>query len=86
MPDYKQMYLTLLDATEKSINQLISAQRSCEELYIFSTKGRRKCKKAESIKIKENKPLSVAYFLIIYQAWLCGRSGRYTVELFPHSL
>jgi hypothetical protein len=31
---YKQMYLTLLDATEKAINQLVSAQRACEELYI----------------------------------------------------
>lgn len=36
MEDYKQMYLTLLDATEKAINQLISAQRACEEIYIFS--------------------------------------------------
>ncbi len=32
--DYKQMYFTLLDATEKTINQLIAAQRACEELYI----------------------------------------------------
>lgn len=31
MADYKQMYLTLLDATEKAINELISAQRACEE-------------------------------------------------------
>ena len=36
MADYKQMYLTLLDATEKAINELISAQRACEELYVFS--------------------------------------------------
>ena len=36
MADYKQMYLTLLDATEKAINELISAQRACEELYILS--------------------------------------------------
>ena len=36
MADYKTMYLTLLDATEKAINELISAQRACEELYIFS--------------------------------------------------
>ena len=33
--DYKQMYLTLLDATEKAINELISAQRACEELYVM---------------------------------------------------
>ena len=37
MADYKQMYLTLLDATEKAINELISAQRACEELYILSS-------------------------------------------------
>ena len=36
MADYRQMYLTLLEATEKAINELISAQRACEELYIQS--------------------------------------------------
>ena len=36
MADYKAMYLTLLDATEKAINELISAQRACEELYIMT--------------------------------------------------
>ena len=40
MADYKQMYLTLLDATEKAINELISAQRACEELYILSDGGK----------------------------------------------
>lgn len=34
MADYKAMYLTLLDATEKAINELISAQRACEELFV----------------------------------------------------
>ena len=34
MPDYKQMYLTLFNATEEAINRLIQAQRACEELYI----------------------------------------------------
>ena len=34
LADYKMMYLTLLDATEKAINELISAQRACEELYV----------------------------------------------------
>ena len=53
MPDYKQMYLTLLDATEKAINELISAQRACEEQYILSSEEEEKTKKAESIKIKE---------------------------------
>ena len=36
MADYKEMYLTLLDATEKAIETLVSAQRACEELYVFS--------------------------------------------------
>lgn len=53
MPDYKQMYLTLLDATEKAINELISAQRACEEQYILSSQEEENSKKAESIKIKE---------------------------------
>ena len=37
MADYKKMYLTLLDATEKAINELIEAQRACEEIYIRSS-------------------------------------------------
>ena len=36
MADYKQMYFTLLDATEKAIETLISAQRAVEELYIHT--------------------------------------------------
>ncbi len=34
MADYKQMYLTLLDATEKAMELLIEAQQKCEELYV----------------------------------------------------
>lgn len=37
MPDYKQMYLTLFNATEEAVNLLIRAQRACEELYISSS-------------------------------------------------
>ena len=53
MADYKQMYLTLLDATEKAINTLVSAQRACEEIYILSTQEEDKAEKAKSIKIKK---------------------------------
>lgn len=51
MADYKQMYLTLLHATETAINELISAQHTCEELYIQSTEEEEKIKMAENIKI-----------------------------------
>ena len=34
MPDYKQMYLTLLDNVEKAINMLINAQKECEEIFV----------------------------------------------------
>lgn len=54
MADYKQMYLTLMDATEKAIEVLVSAQRACEELYILSTEEEERAKKAEIIKIKES--------------------------------
>ena len=47
MADYKQMYLTLLDATEKAINELISAQRACEELHILSEEEEEKAKNKE---------------------------------------
>ncbi len=53
MADYKQMYLTLLDATEKAINELVSAQRACEELYILSIQEEEKADKAEKIKLVE---------------------------------
>ena len=53
MTDYKQMYLTLLDATEKAINELISAQRACEEIFIHSSDQEEKAQAAEIIKIVE---------------------------------
>lgn len=34
MPDYKEMYLTMVRASEKAINTLVEAQRKCEELYL----------------------------------------------------
>lgn len=37
MPDYKKMYLTLLQASETAITTLIAAQQECEELYIASS-------------------------------------------------
>ncbi len=36
MADYKQMYLTLMDATENAIELLIRAQQKCEKIYISS--------------------------------------------------
>lgn len=34
MADYKKMYLTMVRETEKAIQILIQAQRTCEELYL----------------------------------------------------
>lgn len=34
MPDYKQMYLTLLDSVEKAIESLKNVEQACEEIYI----------------------------------------------------
>ena len=34
MPDYKEMYFTMVRASEKAINTLVEAQRKCEELYL----------------------------------------------------
>ena len=44
MQSYKEMYLMMVRATEKAMNELIETQRKCEELYI----------KAESEENKEN--------------------------------
>ena len=34
MPDYKEMYLKMVRASEQAIRILIQAQQECEELYI----------------------------------------------------
>ncbi len=34
MPDYKEMYLSMMRETEKAINILIDVQKKCEELVI----------------------------------------------------
>ena len=34
MPDYKEMYLTLMRETEKAVRILIEAQQTCESIYI----------------------------------------------------
>lgn len=34
MPDYKQMYLILLDSVEKAIDLLKNAELKCEEIYV----------------------------------------------------
>ena len=34
MTDYKTLYYKLFHATEDAINQLVSAQQECEELYV----------------------------------------------------
>ena len=34
MPDYKEMYLTLMRETEKAIRTLTEAQQACKEMYL----------------------------------------------------
>ena len=34
MPDYREMYLNMVRASEEAINLLIQAQRDCEERYL----------------------------------------------------
>lgn len=34
MPDYKQMYLKLLDGVEKAIEELKKVELACEEIYM----------------------------------------------------
>ena len=34
MPDYKEMYLTMMRAAEEAIRLLIEAQQKSEELYL----------------------------------------------------
>lgn len=37
MPDYKEMYLTMVRASEDAIHTLVQAQRKCEELYLSAS-------------------------------------------------
>ena len=39
MPDYKEMYLTLVRASEEALGILIAAQRKCEEMYLSAGGG-----------------------------------------------
>lgn len=34
MPDYKELYFTLIREAEKAVRILIEAQKACEELYL----------------------------------------------------
>ncbi len=34
MPDYRELYLNMVRATEEAIRILVKAQQMCEELYI----------------------------------------------------
>ena len=36
MPDYKELYLKMMRASEDAIRILINAQQECEELYLQS--------------------------------------------------
>ena len=38
MPDYKEMYLKMVRASERAINILIQAQQECEEMYLSGPK------------------------------------------------
>lgn len=37
MPNYQEMYHTMVRATEKAIDILIAAQRECEDMYLLSS-------------------------------------------------
>lgn len=37
MPDYKEMYLKMVRASEKALNIIIAAEQECEELYIANS-------------------------------------------------
>ncbi len=39
MADYKEMYLSMVRASEKAVRILIEAQQKCEELYLEAEEG-----------------------------------------------
>lgn len=40
MPNYKEMYLKMVRATEQALNILIQAQQECEEMYLCAEEER----------------------------------------------
>lgn len=34
MPDYKKMYLTMVDAVAKAMTVMIEAEQKCEDIYV----------------------------------------------------
>lgn len=50
MADYRKMYLTLLDATEKVLGILMEAQQKCEEIYISTERPPSEHQKPEIVK------------------------------------
>lgn len=53
MADYKEMYLTMMRASEAAINCLIAAQQKCEEMYLSAPEeeiSALKCAKPEQEK------------------------------------
>ena len=41
MPDYKEMYLKMMRASEEAVRILIQAQQECEEIYLESSERER---------------------------------------------
>jgi len=41
LPDYKEMYLKMVRATEAAMQTLIRAQQECEEMYIADEEPQR---------------------------------------------
>ena len=39
MEDYREMYYTMVRASENAINILVDAQRKCEEMYLSAAEG-----------------------------------------------
>lgn len=60
MPDYKELYLTMMRETEKAIRILVEAQKNCEERYLQSEEdgkvGRRQWNSAQ-----KNSPQPIDY-------------------------
>ena len=39
MPDYEEMYHTLMRASEEALRMIIEAQKKCEEIYVSQEDG-----------------------------------------------
>ena len=71
MPDFEEMYYTLMRASEEALRIMIEAQKECEEMYIAQEESEQK-------KAVKRPPLNVFCRYVFMRASLLPRAFCHT--------